>query len=323
LAWFIWPAALFSSTVLPVEAWLATRDLPAQERSPQRIRIAVGFLLGGCGALLAGAVAVTLLEPGIGRAFQFMTHTQFGTARPSLRELAGGGFDTLKLNPCLWVATLVAACACTPLAWLPLALGWGVTLATSVYVHRVVYLIPAALLVIAEALARPSRLTTNVLKPALLVTAAFCVVISLGVRPVLALRGAKARDAGLISDFARAAIGRGSYRVYVEPWEFYYAGRQLNWAMFHLFPGQPDYNRKQLASQTDFTIVRAEDVAQVAAWHLGLEMQAQSPEIPAQWMVGAHYGRYAVFRNRTRSNGPARAPDRQPTALDERTQGPL
>jgi hypothetical protein len=294
---FVWPTAIISMLVVPLEGWFATQSVVGPQARRIVSRALYGFLLGATAVGLLGLFTIVQLEPRFAYVIGFMTRSRLDPANVTAIAVLKAAFASVTMSPFFWATTFLAAFLCRPFALVPLGLACAlVVLSGTVYVHRVVYIMPGAILVIAEALRGERRRAPNLLRAALAVTVVWGVALSLVVRPVMALSSANARDPGLILAFAKRTVGDGPRKVYVEPWEFYYAGRQLHWAMFHVFPGEADRNRKLLASTAEYTIVRSDQIGEVKNWNLGLELKGVSPFVAPGPLGGAHYDRYAVFR---------------------------
>jgi hypothetical protein len=186
---------------------------------------------------------------------------RYGRSFQEINDLRQGiGLNILSLaTPAVWISglgTIIVSLKASP--WLiPLAfLGsifqrrWRLLaftfltivfiIATRPYFYRVVYAIP--ILILATTVTGASILTgysqrrTNALRVVL--ASAFVVVIMalglglLGARTYLAEKEKSTRDPRILYNVAESTIGRGPVQIYVGPWEFYYAGRLLDWKMY-------------------------------------------------------------------------------------------
>lgn len=162
--------------------------------------------------------------------------------------------------------------------WLPLAAGvalilsrrlwlslwvifvFVVVLLTHTYTHRVIYVLPYLVLGIAlfsdfvyRAKERPQFRPIWI--SALLVgLVLWAVILSLGARTWVAISQSDVRSPALITSLAETMIGEGGHKVYVEPWAFYYSGRDLGWQMYKWFDEPSEAEWRELASSMDYLI---------------------------------------------------------------------
>lgn len=241
-----WPSALFMGPLLAAEAWAGTRPGPGRGREA----VACAVVFGAAGVVV---VAGALLP--FHREIQAMLGDLLAVSQQGLHikpsasfwdRLQWAGFgQAVKLGPWLFVLAL-------PAFWVgrdwPLMLAFGAAagaiLATNAYVHRIVYLLPYGIGLLAGAAAVCARPEAGVWRRRLLAGATglalgWGVLLTMAARPWLALRQAAGRDPQLLVEAANKAVGPGPLAVYVSPWEFYYAGRQLGWKQYK-FPFEPE-----------------------------------------------------------------------------------
>jgi hypothetical protein len=136
-------------------------------------------------------------------------------------------------------------------------------LGTLGYAARDLYLLPyfAALAtsLLSEGVHSTERRAARCAAVLLLVcAAAWAIGLSLLVRPGTAWRHRNLKNPEALFSVADSVIGPGSYRVVVQPYEFYYAGRKLGWRMFrplgHNSINDPQW--KVLLQSADYAIIR-------------------------------------------------------------------
>ena len=216
---WLWPSAvLLIPFVLTCLLWRPP------ERGSRRISQDLAFFLaGGLIASLFLSLPVVRLVPTFAHELLYVYQSQKHPHPLSYRLLS------FQLSP---VLMLLFFCALfrrvnrvlMVTTWALIAL----ICVTNAYSYRFLYLYPM-FFVLVGSLLQESRRTIAWAACALLLVWSCC--ISLGWRSYCALTTADARDPGLITRAAQNLLGPGSYRV-MAPYEFYYAGRALEWQMF-------------------------------------------------------------------------------------------
>lgn len=154
---------------------------------------------------------------------------------------------------------------------LALLCGVVVVVATNPYIHRAIYLVPYLILTCViglDALLMRGIIQRHKVISKFAVTSIilWSMMITLGARTVTALRERNERDPNLIMSVAKTTIGNGPYNVYIEPWVFYYAGRELGWHMFRSFYGKFDGSGvvhadwSKLALHMDYLVFSSTDI---------------------------------------------------------------
>lgn len=183
-------------------------------------------------------------------------------------------------------------------------------LKSSVYDHRVVYILPYLVVhcsfsihrfLEAETSSRIAFLWMRRGVLSILFTAlAASIAISLLLRPVNAFATRDARQLSLLSDVAIQAVGNQAVSVLVEPWEFYVPGRKLGWKMYK--PYYQDFSMVQM-SKFDYIITTPSSIllAKLPALcfsrvgGIWLDRSAHDERISALQASG--YGPYLIFKN--------------------------
>lgn len=276
LAPLVWPSAILLYPLLAAE-WsspLPPAPLPDPRPGPPG-RPLLAFAAGAAGVLVLGglllAPRVAPMLDGLGLALRGNLQLSSGRLReeliqwgPFLRDAAPSGW--------LFLAGFAAALLRRErrLA-LALGLALAVILLTMAYAHRLVYLLPYLVGLLAGAAhgagpngARLPRLATAALAAAV----AWAGLVTLAVRPAVALSQREGRDASRLLDTARRHIGAGPFAIYADTRDFYFAGRALGWRQYNVCWG--DHRERRLD-----TLLAGADFAIVAADREGSYLRAQ------------------------------------------------
>lgn len=249
IGYLIWPSSVFLLPLILTEL----RGAAFRFRSMPHRMSAIGFF--GLGCLLTGLVLLLPLASLVMGQLQSLgdgitTNTRSGTPESpltagyyvaQLREF----LRILKYTP---VVVLLAAIACLRPRRKDLVYGMlaaiGVMLVTVVYIHRVQYLLPYFIALIAglypaarQAAYRQRRRRSGLRLAALSGLLIWCTGLSVITRTVLALEYRSERDRNLVYQAAESLIGAGHHGVLM-PGEFYYAGRRLGWKMYKPYLAQ-------------------------------------------------------------------------------------
>ena len=195
-------------------------------------------------------------------------------------------------------------------------------LGTRVDVNRVVYILPyllglASSNFAASELPGGRRYFRHALTAVLMCALLWCVGLSLVVRTLNAWPLRSSRDPQSLVRAGTDEIGRGPYRVFVQPYEFYYAGRRLGWRMYHPVGGadiKSDESRR-LLREVDYALLTvtpdSEDLKVLT--ESGLERKSvllsQQKQAPVRLLgvtvssSGAVYGPYTLYARRVHSGG--------------------
>jgi hypothetical protein len=63
----------------------------------------------------------------------------------------------------------------------------------------------------------------------------WCLIVSLVVRPAIALTQAQGRNPELLHEAGKVLLGEKPHKVYLNEYELYYTGRSLGWKMYNFF----------------------------------------------------------------------------------------
>jgi hypothetical protein len=134
---------------------------------------------------------------------------------------------------------------------------------TAIYLPRILYLVPYGLAAIGYSFSkdfdgRHSRYANLARNAALIFLISYNSIQVLAIRPVIA---SAQKPANLPQQFfpeLKKAIGPGPYRVLLEEWPVYYAGRELGWHMF-LFSSRVSENEyTEFLKTMDYVIIKQE-----------------------------------------------------------------
>jgi hypothetical protein len=182
-------------------------------------------------------------------------------------------------------------------------------LKSSVYYHRVVYILPYLVVHCSFSLQRylhvdasgvallwVRRGVLSILWTALVAS----ITVSLVLRPVNAFASREVRQLSLLDSVALKAVGKQEASVLVEPWEFYVPGRKLGWKMYK--PYFQDLSTAQILKM-DYIVTTPSSalLARLPAHgfsrvgDIWLDRSAGDKRISAPRAPG--YGPYLIFRN--------------------------
>ena len=132
----------------------------------------------------------------------------------------------------------------------------------TIHVHRVVYLLPYLLPIIAAACERLFRSDRRAIAQiGLLALIAWAFILSLVLRPALAWSARDARDPKNYDRAASAMPFLQSRLVFLGAWELYYAGRQHGWRMVRADPGIGPEAYRAMLDRLDYALIPADDPA--------------------------------------------------------------
>ncbi len=249
IGWLIWPSSVFLLPLILTDL----RGAASSFRTRQLQISAIGYFALGC--ILTALILMIPITPVIINELQspldgIATNTRSGspgsplTAEYHLAQLREF-VRILKFTP---FVVLLAALACLVIRKTGLVYGMlaaaGIMLVTVVYIHRVQYLLPYLIALIASLYTPPrqaaylARRRRPRLKLAgLAALLLWCTGLSVITRTILALEHRQERNRDLVSRAAASMIGPGHHGVLM-PGEFYYAGRRLGWKMYKPYLAQ-------------------------------------------------------------------------------------
>jgi hypothetical protein len=156
----------------------------------------------------------------------------------SAHDLVGLLADVFKFSPILPAVGM--AVLLLPFGDRALKLAAVVTISfalfTGLYSHRVIYLLPYWIVAIGESLAWPrGAVLAPARKRVLVLCVAWAASVTLVARPAFSIFKGAARDPTRLVEAARSLVSGSDLpaSVCVEPYEYYYAARALNWRAYH------------------------------------------------------------------------------------------
>lgn len=304
LAGAFWVSAILLLPLLVYEVFAMRRSYESCSSSFLRRVCALAWI--GMFAL----ICLGLLFLPVSRFFPEMLHDLAGRGGGSASNLLSWSALQkvawpLAANPLVLLLAIVAFIASRRWALgLVFLLAAAATLYTGAYVHRAIYLLPYLLVGLASAgtdiWTSPTRLrwARSAAGGALLLMIAWSALISVGARNVVAWKGKKERDPMILEKVASEAIGIGAQKVYVDPWEFYYAGRKLGWRQYRSFfwHDLSDSRFRSLLGEMDAAIFSAANLRQpqvVLMEALGFTASKVGSDLPA---AGRGYGNYIIYQ---------------------------
>lgn len=249
LAFFIWPSAVFLLPLILLELVRMTTKVQSVQFYSKAFFISIAIFT------LSGIITTVLLVVPVASKFYhlfwnivdgFIINMQSG---PSNAKGAGTGavyqstlslFQTLKFTPFIVLFGLLGIYIRRDVG--VICAGVTATLImvlTLVYMHRVQYLIPYFIIIIAGIFERgydykhSFKSTISIAtKLNMILVISWSIVISIVARSILAFDEKVNRKRELIYQAAMTMIGYGKHAVCIPGPEFYYAGRSLGWEMY-------------------------------------------------------------------------------------------
>ncbi|WP_197036064.1 hypothetical protein [Fischerella sp. PCC 9605] len=178
-----------------------------------------------------------------------------------------GVLSTYKTNPLLPIIALIGVIFSREKKLILTTLFlFTLLLITKFYTFRAVYLLPYILCLISGIYQDfEHRLNTKIhrriVSSLLILLLTWSVVLSLIVRPALALSQKEGREPQILYNAGVSSIGAGSHKIYLDAGEFYYVGRSLGWKMFfpfdrlHALEQRNDIEFQQFLSSIDYAIL--------------------------------------------------------------------
>lgn len=285
IAVFIWPSSVFLIPLILGELYYLTK-----EYSKQKNKSNFGFknyILFGLAGITA---AMLLMAPIAPQLYSFFTNIIDGVLVNMFRGSSTGEhfnfhfslnplleiFRGLKFTPILVLLALVGGIIKRDII---LILGaFAVVLImffTIVYLHRVQYLVPYLILIVAGLYSQEPKKDENAaLKNVLprirlfggILLVIWVVSISIVARSVLAEDNSNYRDRNLVFQTALNMIGPGDHNVYLSAPEFYLAGRSLGWKMFRRYAevGDPltSESIQPIVPNMDYVILQEREITE-------------------------------------------------------------
>ncbi|MEY4576350.1 MAG: hypothetical protein RL701_1053 [Pseudomonadota bacterium] len=307
LAPFIWPSATMLAPIAIAEFYSVAFGTPHARKSDNRTRLLRLLRFAAIGGAALALVVLGFLywrNPNAFALASTMVRSQFGNRPQTVLERANACWITFRSSPVAWLAALflvlrlpdratMAATGCVLV----------VLLSSLLYSHRVLYLMPYAAWIVAEAL-RNLRVRRNTSRPAwavLVLLGCGAAMATLGLRTVLALEQRAGRDPAQLLPIAQHYIGAKKARVYLEEFAFYFAGRQLGWEIIRAYGNTNGY--APIFSDVDYAIVHTGGEYEAHLLKDGLRIigKTEAPRLSGKsWLshlsVGAQpYGSYTFL----------------------------
>lgn len=144
-----------------------------------------------------------------------------------------------------------------------------IILNSTVYIHRVIYILPYLIALLSGIYSQNKTITFNkylnkYFKPNLktvkiiflVLLLSWATSLSLMIRPIIGLGNTSGRNLDILLDAGKNYIGQGEYKVWDSTFHFYQTGRLLNWKLYHNFRGLEDEKaRKNFLEQLDYIII--------------------------------------------------------------------
>lgn len=134
-----------------------------------------------------------------------------------------------------------------------------IILNSSVYVHRLIYILPYLIVLLSGIYSQLKPDNNNIKRVKvifLVLLLSYATSLSLIIRPIIGLGNASGRNLDILLDSGKNYIGQGQYKVWDSTYHFYQAGRSLGWKLYHPFRGLEDEKaREKFLDQLDYIII--------------------------------------------------------------------
>lgn len=136
-----------------------------------------------------------------------------------------------------------------------------IILNSTVYVHRLIYILPYLIVLLSDIYSQLKPDNNNIKRVKvifLVLLLSYATSLSLIIRPIIGLGNASGRNLDILLDSAKNYIGQGQYKVWNSTYHFYQAGRSLGWKLYHPFSfrGLEDEKaREKFLDQLDYIIM--------------------------------------------------------------------
>ncbi|MFM6199040.1 MAG: hypothetical protein ACKPE1_07850, partial [Dolichospermum sp.] len=156
--------------------------------------------------------------------------------------------QSIKNSPILPILTVLSLIYYQDIALiLTSLLALLIILKSSVYIHRVIYILPY-LIALLSGIYSQSKYNNNIKTVRvifLLLLLSYATSLSLIIRPIVGLGNASGRNIDTLLDSGKNSIGKGEYKVWDSTYHFYQAGRSLGWKLYHPFRGLEDEKARE------------------------------------------------------------------------------
>jgi hypothetical protein len=287
-AFFVWPSAVYLLPLLIVEfITVHSPTTGSRGAGPMLLAGSVGLVLALALFLipLGPRLPIVLADAVDSRSQLYLRGLTFDLSSTSN---AAGDLARTYLVSALVPLIAIAGASRSRLLAVAAALVLAVIMPTMIFAHRVVYLLPYFIGIIGDATRTGISRPLPMLKWAVTGAVVWSAGISLIARPAQALMFRDARDPG---HYERAADGLPEFRdrrIYLDAFEFYYAGRERGWRQVHAYSelGESGWAEtfkhidyalyaesavvdRQLREEAGWTIVREITLPQIGATRFG------------------------------------------------------
>lgn len=285
LAVFIWPSSVFLFPLIIGELFYLNREYRKQKnKSNTAIKNYVLFGMTGVAATILLMVPITpqlhsfftnIVDSVLVNLYRGSSASEYSGVLINLNPLLEL-FRGLKFTPILVLLALISAFVRRDTILILGAFFVAILMfCTMVYLHRVQYLLPYLIVIVAglyirEPIKNKSKLLNNSLSKIRLYGGILMIVwaisISLITRSILAMEKSNDRDRNLVFEAALNMVGPGEHNVYLSTPEFYLAGRALGWKMYRRYSevGSPLTSESILpiVSKIEYVILGKGDVTE-------------------------------------------------------------
>lgn len=304
---FIWPTALFLFPLILLELYEIFGNKQEKSKDWSKIKVKLlAFCLGVC--ITSAIVIIPVWQEVITALNDLSRASRSDSLALNLSDKLRSDFSLFKtalsISPFLLIGGVTSALVvrdkkitCTVLLILT------IVLLSRPYGMRIVYLIPYLILAISYLFKPRSSIIVkskyHIFKVSfLIILLTWSLLISLGYRTVIALSQVEGRNSILIEKLAQQSIGYGNYNVLI-PYEFYYAGRTLNWNMYTPFGDYTPQQWQKFMLTIDYAILGEDaDVKRIQNSGLHFSKKLSYPIAKEQnkfFFGGKPFGTYKLY----------------------------
>jgi hypothetical protein len=260
IGFFFWPSAIYLVPLLAAELLdVHARHFTFTKGGHLVVAGVAGAFVGVTACLLPfGSRVPSFLADVFTSTDQYYRSGSYVEMLPSAFQ---GLVSSYRLSP--WLPLMALACAArSRLMALAMALTLAAMVPTAIYPHRVVYLLPFIIAMIGDATgAWPGGAGQRTLRWTATAALAWAAGISLVARPVQALMFNDARGHHQYERAADSVPELSGKRIYLNSWDFYYAGRERQWRMMHGYGDIGVEGWAKTFANVDYAIYQESDTA--------------------------------------------------------------
>ena len=259
IAFFVWPSALILYPLILLELCSLLYVIFKEEDNLKRcLQLLLGFILTGAIMIVLLLIPIKDQLSILMGNFIELSSRQVGVSpMTAIINLV----TSFRNSPILPISAIVGLIYCRDKALVFTSLfALSIILNSGVYVHRVIYSLPYLLVLFSGIYSQQKhfniqRSTPKIKVIFLVLLLGWAISLSLIIRPVLGLGNSQGRNPNFLINAGRSSIGEGQYKVWDSTYQFYQAGRLLNWKLYRPFVGTENQEaRNNFMNKLDYII---------------------------------------------------------------------